>query len=67
MEFNLHPKIFEEFLKHYEDITNPLSMMTQFKFYVKKELEQRLSDFPAFGSTDSEFKNIKIAEINFAF
>lgn len=67
MEFDLHDGIFEEFMKHYYDRTNPLIDVGQFKFYVQQELEQRLTEFPAFGPQDSEDHEIKIAQITFAF
>ena len=51
------------------DQSSPLSEITQFRLFIKDELEHRLTEFPGLGYEGEEGDNapVKIAMITFAY
>jgi len=67
IEFDLDEDMYDHFIRNYFDPTNPIAECAQFKLYVQLELEKRLSDMPDLGYEEEEQKEIKIAQITFAY
>lgn len=69
VEFEIDPEMFATFKNHFYDETNSLSEISQFRLYIKDEMEMRLTEFPSLGYDGIEGDNmeVKIAKITFAF
>lgn len=69
VEFEIEPEMFAAFKNKFFDPTNPLSEISQFRFYIKNEMEQRLTEFPGLGyeGNKGDFSEVKIAMITFAY
>lgn len=69
IEFEIDPEMFANFQSNFYDQTSPLSEISQFKLYLKDEMENRLTSFPGLGYDGEEGDSIpvKIAMITFAY
>ena len=69
VEFQLSPTQYQYFLDHYHQPNNPMSEISQFKLYIKEEMEKRINAFPDLGYDAPETRHLpkKIAAISFAY
>jgi hypothetical protein len=49
IEFDLKEETYDVFKKTYFDKNSPMSEASQFRLYIQKELEDRISEFPDLG------------------
>ena len=49
VEFEIEPEMFAALKNKFYDPTNPLSEISQFRFFIKSEMEQRLTEFHGLG------------------
>lgn len=55
IEFDLKKETYEYFKETYKDNDSPMSELAQFRLYVQKELEDRISEFPDLGFDEMAF------------
>lgn len=55
IEFDLKESSYQTFKSVYYDKSNPMSEIAQFRFYIQKELEDRISEFPDMGFDEQAF------------
>ncbi len=69
MEFGISPSAYRNFIEKYQDETNPISEINQFRYYLKLELEARLTAMPPLGfdGREGDEAPVKIAKLEFAF
>lgn len=69
VEFGVSPLAYRNFIEKYHDETNPISEINQFRYYVKNELEARLTAMPPLGFDGPAGDNapVRIAKLEFAF
>lgn len=69
VEFELNPEMFSAFKNKYYDQTNPLSEISQFRLFLKDEMEYRLTQFPGLGyeGMEGDVSEVKIAMVTFAY
>lgn len=61
--------MFSYFQNKYLDQSSPLSEITQFRLFIKDEMEHRLTEFPGLGyeGEEGDMAQVKIAMITFAY
>ena len=69
VEFEITDEMYEYFESRFLDSNIPLSEIGQFRQYIKSEMEQRLTEFPALhlDGEGGDMEDVKIACITFAF
>jgi hypothetical protein len=55
IEFDIKAETYQYFHDTYFDKNSPMSEMAQFRLYVQKELEDRISEFPDLGFDEVAF------------
>lgn len=55
IEFDLTAKTFENFKKVYYNSKCPMNELAQFRLFIQKELEDRISEFPDLGFDEQAF------------
>ena len=55
IEFDLDLKCYEYFKEVYYDKDSSMSELAQFRFYIRTELEERISEFPDMGFDEVAF------------
>ena len=75
VEFRIFKETYDNWLSTYLDLSNPISEISQFRLFIKDEMEKRLSDMPCNKyhhvdldtSCTHDHEEVKIAMITFAF
>ena len=71
VEFDIQPQVLRNFTEQYYDETNPMDLVSQFRLYIRLELQKRIQSMPDMGFHNfndyEQEKAVRIAHITFAY